>query len=81
MLMMMIRVKQDEDILCEWIGPVPTRSDLPRAVQAVLHAVQARFPEAPLNRLSIFTEKYLTDKCNGHQASEARVVNVQMRLN
>ena len=55
---MVIRIKQDEHVLHEWVGQIAKPADLARIVYLLLDQLQEGAPRALLHRLTISTDKY-----------------------
>ena len=55
---MVIRIKQDEHVLHEWIGQIAKPADLARTVHLLLDQLQEGVPPVLLHRLTISTDKY-----------------------
>ena len=54
---MVIRIKQDEHVLHEWIGQIAKPADLARTVHLLLDQLQEGTPLIPFHRLTISTDK------------------------
>ena len=55
---MVIRIKQDEHVLREWIGQIAKPADLVRIIHSLLEQLQEGTPLIPFHRLTISTDKY-----------------------
>jgi len=55
---MVIRIKQDEHVLHQWIGQIAQPADLAVAVQSLLTQLLAESAPVPLHRLTISTDRY-----------------------